>query len=242
MENRPHISIAGWNIPSDIEDRYLKWYDEVYAPTYVKFLGAAGIERYQIIEKTLEYPGTVGIYHRQNRNAVEESKKNPAREAMQKDRQATFYRVEWVWHDCYVLIGSFRNDSSSRESTFVENAPVIHIEGYRVPPAEQGKYDQWFMRWASRVYIPILMKSPGLKAYNCFSLSDISMRWPGRKYLEVEIPPYVSILYFENLESFATYEASLEYASLKRVMELEFPDTVSTIWHVHYQLVKSWRK
>lgn len=241
MENRPHIDISGRNIPADIEDRYLKWQDEVYHPTYMK-LGAAGIDRYKIVKKTLEYPGQISIFHRKDRNSFEENKKNPVRVDLQKDFDATFYRLEWVWHDVYVLMRSFRNDSSSRESTIVDNAPLIHIEGYRVPAAEQGRYDQWFMRWASRVYIPVQMKSPGLKAYNCFKLSDLLMRFPGRNYVEVEIPPYVSILYFENIESFENYEASPEYAALKRSMEVELPASVATIWNVEYQLTKSFRK
>lgn len=242
MENRPHISINGRIIPSDIEDKFLKWYDAVYIPTYMKLPGYDENDNYRIIKRSLEYPDLLSIFHRRNRKVAEEIIKNPTRIAIQKDQDATFSRIQFVWHDLYVLVESFRNNSSSRESAVVENAPVIHLEGYRVPAAEQGRYDQWFMRWASRIYIPILMERPGLKAYNCFRLSDFSLRIPGRKYMEVEIPPYVSILYFENLESFEKYESSPSYAALKRSMELELPGSISTIWHVQYQLRKSWRK
>ena len=242
MENAPHIMLVGRNIPSDIQERFLKWQDEVYSPLYIKNVGYNGIDRYQRIKKSLAYPDSVTIYHGKNRNMIEETKKNPTRADLQKDMDATFYRIEWVWHDAYVLTDSFRDDSSSREATIVENAPVIHLEGYGVPTAEQQRYDQWFMRWASRVYIPILMKTPGLKAYNCFKLSDFSLRWPSHKYLEAEIPPYISILYFENMEAFQNYSESPEYAAFKRNIELEFPGTLSTIWNVEYQLVKSWRK
>lgn len=68
------------------------------------------------------------------------------------------------------------------------------------------------------------------------------MRWPDRQYLPAETPSYLSILYFENLVSFENYHASPEYAALKRVMELEFPGAVSTIWNVEYELKKSFRK
>jgi hypothetical protein len=242
MENAPHIVISGRNLPSDIQERFLKWQDEVYSPLYIKNAGFSGIDRYQMIKKSLLYPGSITIYHGKNRKTIEENKKNPTRIDLQKDIDTTFYRVEWVWHDAYVLTNSFRNDASSREATIVENAPVIHLEGYGAPTAEQQRYDQWFMRWASPVYIPILMKSPGLKAYNCFKLSDFSIRWPDRKYLEAEIPLYISIQYFENMEAFQSYSESLEYAAFKRNMELEFLGTLSTIWNVEYQLVKSLRK
>lgn len=242
MENRPHVVLVGRNAPSDIEDRFLKWYDEVYCPVYIKMPGYTGIDRYQIVKKSVEYPRSVAIHQYKNRNAIEELRKNPIRVDMQKSHDATFYGVEWVWHDVYALIGSFKNDPSPREATIVENAPVIQIEGYRVPSAEQGRYDQWFMRWASRVCIPVLMKSPGLKAINCFKLLDLSMRWPGRTYSQGEIPSYVSILYFENLESLENCEGSPECASFKRIMELEFPGSLNTIWNVQYELRKSWRK
>ncbi|MFH0847467.1 MAG: hypothetical protein V1894_05390 [Chloroflexota bacterium] len=242
MENRPHISINGRIIPSDIEDKFLKWYDEVYCPTYIKIPGNDGIDTYRIVKRSLEYPDLISIFHRRNRKAAEEYTTNPTRIAIQKDYNATFYRVQYIWHDLYALVGSFRNDSSSSDSSIVDNAPIIHLEGFKVPATEQGRYDQWFMKWASRVYIPILMKSPGLKAYNCFKASDLSIRTPWLKYLEVEIPAYVSILYFENMQSFENYEASLEYASFKRHMEVELPSSMSTIWNVQYQLRKSWRK
>ncbi len=242
MENRPHIVIAGRNVPPDIEAKFLKWQDEVYSPTYVKVVGVDRLDRYQIVKKMLEYPAFAYIVHYKNRSFLEETLKNPARIDVQKDFDATFYRLEQSWHDAYVLARSFKNDSSSLYSTIVENAPLIHIEGYKVPSAEQGRYEQWFMRWASRVYIPILMEIPGLMAYNCFKLSDFLVRFPGRKYLEAEIPSYVSILYFENMESFEKYEGSLKLAALKRSMEVELPNSVSKIWDVEYQLVKSWRK
>jgi hypothetical protein len=236
MENAAHIILVGRNIPSDIEDRYFKWYDEVYNPMYMKMPGNEGIDNYKVAKQTLDYPGNFSIHHYKNRNYLEELSKNPDRHALQQDHNATFYRIEWVWHEIYLLIGSFRNDSKSRETTIVENAPIIHLDGYRVPTAEHGKYDQWFMRWASRIYIPLIMNSPGLTAYNCFKLSDFSVRFPGHTYIETEIPPYVSISYFDNMQSFEKYEASPAYAALKRSMELELPGGLNRIWSVEYQL------
>jgi len=242
MENAPHIMLVGRNIPADSEDRYFKWYDEVYNILYMKIPGYAGIDNYRVAKQTLDYPGIFSIQHLKNRRSVEEASKNPDRQALQKDHNATFYRIEWVWHEVYFLIGSFRNDSNSPEATIVENAPIIHIDGYRVPTAEHGKYNQWFIKWASRIYIPLIMNSPGLTAYNCFKLSDFSMRFPGHTYIEAEIPSYVSISYFDNTQSFEQYEASPANAALRRSMELELPGGLNRIWSVEYQLRKSWRK
>jgi hypothetical protein len=242
MENAPHIIISGRNIPPDIGEKYLKWYDEVYAPLYMRIPGLNGIDRYNIVKKTLEYPDTISIYHHENRDTLAEHNKNQVRVDLVKDMQTTFYRIELSWHEVYVLNRSFKKDPSTREDTIIENAPIIHIEGYRLPAAERRKYDQWFMKWASRIYIPLLMKIPGLKAYNCFKLSDFSVRWSGFNYVETEIPPYVSIIYFENMPSYQNFAESLEYAAFKRNMEIEFPGSLSAVWSVQYQLMKSWRK
>jgi hypothetical protein len=242
MENAPHITFVGRNVPANLAEKYFKWNDGAYAPTYVKVLGASGIDRYQIIRESLDYPNSVLIYHRENRKGYEELIQNPTRDALQKDYDATFYRLEWFWHDVFALMGTFRKESSAAESTIVEDAPVIHIEGYRIPSGEQGKYEQWFMKWFSHVYAPILIKSPGLKAYNCFKLSGFSMRWPDRIYVNTEIPPYISILYFDNIQAFDDYRASPEYMAFKRNLELEFAQSMTTVWDVEYQVVKSWRK
>jgi hypothetical protein len=64
MENRPHIIISGLSVPPDVEDRYSKWFDEVYNPAYVK-MDTSTIDRYQIIKKSFEYPGYAFILHRE---------------------------------------------------------------------------------------------------------------------------------------------------------------------------------
>jgi hypothetical protein len=242
MENAPHIILAGRNIPPDIKERYYKWNDAAYVPLYLNIPGYIELDYYEIIKKSLEYPESLNIHHAKKRRTFEESRKNQSRIDLQKDYDATFYRMVWLWHEVYYLIGSFSRDSTSPEVTFVENAPFIHFEGYRVPTSEQDKFDQWFMKWASHVYIPLILKSPGLKGCNCFKLSDLSMRWPGHKYLATEIPACMFIFYFENAQAFENYEQSPECAALKRSMELELPDDVKIIWNVEYQLAKSWRK
>lgn len=136
MENRPHIIISGLSVPPDVEDRYFKWFDEVYNPAYVK-MDTSTIDRYQIIKKSFEYPGYASIRHRANKKAAEEVRNNPARLDIQKATDTTFHTIEYFWHDVYVLMGSFRNDSSSRESSLVDNTPIIHLEGYRVVPGDR---------------------------------------------------------------------------------------------------------
>ena len=242
MENAPHINIAGNNVPPELSEKFYKWYEGAYAALWLKIPGLSGLDRYQIVKKNIDYPGNISIYHHKNRNALMEFLNDETRLALVKDQQTTFYRIERVWHDGFALTRSFRNDVSLTETTMVDDASIIYIEGYKLPQTEFEKYDQWFMKWASHVYIPILMKTPGLKGYNCLKWTDAPIRWDDTKYLKTEIPPYISILYFENMAAFQNYSESLEYIAFKRNMELEFPGSLSIIWNVEYQLVKSWRK
>jgi hypothetical protein len=240
MENRPHIMLSSRNIPADIEDKYFNWYDSAYIPLYMNVPGYIEIDNYKIMKKTLDYPDYLSIHHVKNLGVFKEWRQNPVRNDMQKDVVATFYRVTRAWHDVYSLMWAFKSDISSEPNT-VDDAPIIHLEGYRVLPAEHDKYEQWFMKWASRLYIPLLMKIPGLKAYNYFHHSDFSMRLTEQSYLEAEIAPYISILYFDNPAAYENYKASLEYAVFKRNMELELSGGISKIWDVEYQIRKSWR-
>jgi hypothetical protein len=242
MENAPYLNIAGNNVPPEIAEKFYRWYDEVYGALWIKIPGVVGIDRYQIAQNNFDYPGNISLYHHENRKAAENYNNDETRLNLKKDQQATFYRIQRVWHDYYVSIGSFRKDPLPKESTIVDGAPLIHIEGYKLAPENLDKYDQWFLRWASRIYIPILLKCPGLKACNWFKLSDVSPRWNDTKYVATEIAPYISIWYFESNEAFQNYAASHEYAAFKRILELEFASCLTTIWNVEYSLVKSWRK
>jgi hypothetical protein len=77
------------------------------------------------------------LFSTANKKAVEEVRNNLVRLNIQKATDTTFHTIEYFWHDVYVLMGSLRNDSSSRESGLVDNAPIIHLEGYRAVPGDR---------------------------------------------------------------------------------------------------------
>ncbi len=155
VEARPHIMLSSRNIPSDLKERYLNWYDAAYIQIYLNIQGYVGIDNYEIIKPTLDYPGSLEVHHVQNLNIFEETRKNPASLAGQKDVQATFYSVIRVWHNVYSLMWAFGENAASSEPTIVDNASFIHLDGYRVPQTVQGKYEQLFIQWASRLFIAL---------------------------------------------------------------------------------------
>jgi hypothetical protein len=243
MENAPVVVITAINLPSDSGERYDKWWDAAYGPISIKSVGQKGIDRYRRVKTSLELPGTLTVYHHDNLNGLKERAANPDRQAITKDQQT--WPIDWYWLSVYRLVRSFRNpgfSTGNREDTIVENAPVIYIEGYKLPPNSYEKYTDWFARWASRLYIPMLLKDTNVKCFNCFRLVDYKMPlWENVHLLEPDLPPFVSIAYFENLKDFEEYKGSLEYAIFKRSLDVEFSGNLKTVWSTEYQLLKSYR-
>lgn len=131
---------------------------------------------------------------------------------------------------------------SGREDTIVDNTPVVHIEAYKPRPDDLEKYNNWFTRWGSRLYIPLLIKGTGIKAFNYYRVLDFRLpHWENYHLLEPEPPSFLSVSYFEDVKALENFKTSLEYAAFKRSLEYEFSGNVKTIWNSEYQLFVSHR-
>jgi hypothetical protein len=244
MENLPHTLFRGRNVPPDLRERFQNWMFEAYIPILLKIPPLEAVEYYQIIKENPLYPGLLGVYHYQN--ASESRSRNPDCNAVFKDQATTFARVEHFWSENYNLLRSF-GDVALAVSTDVKtgDAQVMHMEAYRLSPEEQGKYNDWFVKWAYRVYIPVLMKLPGLKQYNYYQQLGLPVR-PSEQYIGkrvvTEYPRYISVLQFENLKAFESYENSPKLVAFKRAMSFEISSNLVPEWYVQYQLIRSWRK
>ncbi len=165
MENAQVICLAGRTVPPALEEKFNMWRGGAYNPLFMKMTGIKGLDDYTIIKKTLELPGQLEIYH--NGCDFESYKKNvptyKANQDIARDFMVTFKSAVWFWLNVYELMGSFRNSRGSietKEDTVVDEAQVIHIEGYKLPASEQVKFDNWFNVWASRIYIPPAAQNP----------------------------------------------------------------------------------
>jgi hypothetical protein len=153
-----------------------------------------------------------------------------------------------VWWVAYQLIRNFRNEeTNSRESAVlnVESAPIMHIEGYALSQGDEERYETWFKKWGYELYIPWLMKLPGLKEYSWYRLINVESTGLPDFYKTkraVEYPQYLSILHFENVSAYENYEKSIELAGFREAMKLPFPEGLDFKWYVQYQLTHSWRK
>jgi hypothetical protein len=247
MENAPVITLSGRTIPPALEEKYNMWRGGAYAPLYMKQPGMKGLDDYKIIKKTLELPGQLSIFHtgldfESYKKIVSTYQVN---QDIARDVMVSFKSVVRFWTNAYELMGSFRNSQGSvetKDDTVVGEAPVIHIEGYKLPASDQVQFDNWFNVLASRIYIPLLLKIPGVKATNFFRLMDYrSPNYAWAHFVEKDMPPFISITYFENAASLDGFNQSVELAAFRRSLEVEFSGNLKTVWNTEYQLFSSHR-
>jgi hypothetical protein len=243
MEDAPVIVASASTEPAAIEERFNKWFDGAWAPIYLKTPGLKGIDRYKNLAPGIDSPVYLNMYHHQNINTLKKFGEDRDRKAVIQDLQ-TWPNEMFLVRACQ-LVRSFRNPEFSQgkiSDTFVAEAPVLHIEGYQVPAAAMTKYADWFARWASRLYIPLLIKGTGIKVFNYYRLLDYQLpHWENYQFLETEFPSVISLSYFDDVRAFDIFKTSLEYAAFKRSLEIELSSAVKTIWGAEYQLFKSYR-
>ena len=244
MGNTSFFTFSGRYVPQEIEEKYNNWYEAAYAPLYMKNGNTKQIDRYKIIKKSYAMPPEISFYHTINLELLKKTVDSDV-SAVIRDTQTTFNKIQRFWLNAYELVKSFRNihpSQASIESTIVDDAPLIHIEGYKLPETEYAKYESWFNKWASRFYIPLLLKIPGVKACNFLSLTDYKQPlYAGTRFVETDMPRYMSVIYFDSAESMETLNQSAEFAVFKRSLEVEFSGNLKTVWNTEYQLFSSHR-
>lgn len=245
MENRPIITLVGRSIPPALEEKYDQWSEGAYIPIYMKLPGMRGIDEYKITKKNFELPSRLFICHSDNLESRKKRSVSPDGIATARDRQITFAMVEQFYVSGYELARTFKKGDLSvkvSNDTIVDGAPVIHIEGYQLPTEQYEKYEGWFNKWASRVYVPLLLEIPGVKACNFFRLVDYKdPRYENVRFVESEMPRFISITYLKDSASAEEFNLSIQLAAFRHDMELEFPGSLKTVWNTEYKLFASHR-
>jgi hypothetical protein len=180
MENAPVITVTGIShypgADSELWERFTKWDDEVYGPTNLRTVGATEYDRYQIIKESPDYPERCMIYHFENLKAREDNVKNPEKIAISEDVSTWSKRGvrEVIWSVHYELLKGFRREpglKGNKEATKIENAPITNLEGFRLSPEEQEKYDEWLTNFGYS-FISLFIKLPGLKGYDFYKYNN----------------------------------------------------------------------
>jgi hypothetical protein len=247
MENAPVININFINIaPSVDEDtagRYEKWVKEAYMPIIMKTVEITGADRYALVRSSREYPSMGVVRHYGNMVTFENYSRTSVNKDINEDLNAWSKRGvrEGAWSAAYELVHGFRAGASFQgeiKDTKIENAPLMHLEGYRMSLEEAERFNKWFDTY-SRVFMPLFIKNCGLKGYDYFKYSGLA---PAVSAKETEYPSHISILYFENIEAFEHFDRSSEQSSFQSALRTIFPLGLNYKWYVQYRLTQSWRK
>ncbi len=244
MGNAPVIRITGLKVQDEYIERFGNWANHVYYPHMLESQWIAGNERYQIVKESPDYVRNIGVSYHQNRRALEQWYRDKGVLPILEDLKTWGNRGTWVWEAAYQLLKIFRNDSpmDAKELLRVDQATIMHLEGFWLSAAEEEKYQLWFTKWGYEVYIPLLMKLPGLKQYNYYKIIDFEFpEW--QKVSEPNVHPiYLSILHFDDVKAFENYEKSLEHYALKGALKTLFPRGLDYKWYVQYRVLQSGRK
>ena len=198
MGNAPVMNMSFINyapgVETEVRERYQHWVREVYVPIGMKNAGRTGTESYQILKESPEYPQFGSIVHYENLKALQTSQNNPESIAIMEDRDTWNKRGvrEGIWSASYELVKGFRSEprlQGSKTDTRIENAPIMHIEAFRLPIEEQEKYFKWFSKFGYD-FVPLFVKLAGLKGYDFFK--DTGFK--SLEARETEYPAYLSIL------------------------------------------------
>lgn len=247
MGNRPAINF-GARSPAPGADaeaygRYRKWWLEVYSQILIKSPKMLGNDHYQIVRVNLEYPEMIMINHYKN---LEDMRTHWASsESAITNKEVDSWRergiIEQIWSAAYALMRSFRSSpaSTGNEDTRIDNAPIMHMEAYRLSPEEQERYAKWFYEYGPPIFIPLFMKLPGLKGYDFYEDTGLRRRQDAR---ELKNPKYLSIIYFESMKAYEDFIKSPELAGFHKAMRSVFPRGLKYEWYVQYQLIQSRRK
>lgn len=87
MENAPAIVFSGLTVPSEIEERFNKWFDGAYAAIYLKVPGFKQIDRYKNLSISLDLPSYLHIYHHESISTLKKIGDNRDRNAVVRDMQ-----------------------------------------------------------------------------------------------------------------------------------------------------------
>lgn len=248
MENAPVITLNDFSpypgVDPEIWERYTKWSTEVYAPILMKYPARKGIDNYEILQKNPLYPFLLSIHHHENLTTQQNTRNLPDQIAINNDVISWEKRnvTDFIWSAVYQLVRGFRSEQAlpvDKPDTRIQNAPVMHLEVYWLSSEDQDKYNKWFAEYGMNIFIPLFMKQPGVKGYDYYKFTGIQVRTDAR---ETEYPAYLSVIYFENMQSFDKYENSPELTTFHKTMRNVFPRGVNSRWYVQYQLAFSLRK
>ena len=260
MDNAHLIGITGTKFDNkEDEEKYDKWANGAYGPMLLNTT-LMGINRCLVLEEEPEYPKYITLNCTKNLEGFLTYAHSTERDAYYKDIRATWgNKMERPWQVVYQIAKRFENGSDAlnegkenadrnavQEKEYTsENAPIIQLKGLSLSAGDWEKYDAWVNEWGYDVYIPMLLKVPGVTEYSRCWLSNVGWFGAPPKPGVSEDPKYpqdLSIIYFENVKAYQNFRKSKELAAFEKNLAAEFPGGLSYKWDVACRLFRRWTK
>jgi hypothetical protein len=241
MENAPFLGFAGlkFHQPED-HVRFGKWMEGAYMPLIARTGWVAALDRFRIIQDNPLYPDYVTFYSVDTLQSIKNLWDEKDTIAVERDIEKTFAgKCDWFSHALYRRLRSFIKEPAARMKPGVVS--VVSVEAYSLPFLGKTRYEAWFEEYGYDIFLPLIMKLPGIIAYNHYLLLDIG-------FLNFEIgpipeqPPYLSVICFNDLEAYENYAKSKELGAFRVAIKAAVTGNIELKWDVQYQLVQSWRK
>jgi len=249
MDNTHILGLSAFDF-QNAEDRgkYIKWRGGAYAPMLISKTPYTGIEHYQVVEEKPDYPFTFTLTYFKNLEDRLDAVCTPEYVAYQKDLAASWGgKYKNTWRTLFQLVKRMNNETLTYDKNrnySPESAPVILLYGAVLSPDDWEKYHNWFNDWGYTIYIPVLLKVPGVIEFSRLWLSNTPGKSTPRPGVteNPEYPQDLSIIYFENLKAYQNFEKSREFAAFRKTLAAEFPNGLNYKWNVVYRLTGRYTK
>jgi heme-degrading monooxygenase HmoA len=246
VENNPAIFVTSASpVPGAdavVWERHLRWANEVYMPLQMKIPECTGYDAYRVIREHPDYGIRLSLNHYHSLRDYKTAQEAAEQKAIIGEIESWRERGirDQFWSAAFALLKSYRNRpvfNIDNRDTRIENAPIIHLEAYRLSAAELEQYLKWFNDFAGPVFMPLIMKLPGLAGYDWYKDTGLRTRQG-----EWEYPEFFSLIYFENFEAFDNYTKSPELAGFQKALRSLIPRRLGYVWYIQYELTHSLRK
>ena len=246
-----NISALTFKDPSDAE-KHSKWGSAAYSPMAMSTGSVLAIEGHELVDKTGEYPESVPFMFFRNLEDYQTYMNSTEWAAYNKDIQATWGgKFEREWIAVYVLVKRFNNDQPGtvRNSEHTPQvAPILWLSGVNLSPEDWDRYNVWFNELGYPIYLPSLMRVPGIIEYSRWWLTNIrgwsgSTSTPKPEITEnKKYPQDLSMIYFANFKAYQNFEISREYSAFRKALNAEFPNGLTYRWNVAYRVTSLWTR
>jgi hypothetical protein len=244
MENAHIVDISAlvFQNPDDA-GKFQKWGEGAYTPMMMTLKSFLGTEGHRLVAKNPDYPESLPFMFFKSIEDYENAMHSPEFTAYLKDIEATWGgKFERVWNSLYVRVKRMGNESSlEKNASYLEqNAPVVLLSGVGLSPNDWERYDAWFNEWGYAIFVPALLRVPGVIEYSRWWLTNIRRISPPKPGLteDAKYPQDLAIIYFESLKAYEKFESSREYAGFRKALAAEFPNGLTYRWNVAYRIMR----